>query len=170
MQVAEAVTAETFMGVERFDFLRPVAEAWREIRGEFDRVRDAAIPWPEAYLHNGGWFTIPLIFNRCRMAWAEAAPKTFNLVNQVPGVFIAGFSILLPGAVIQPHVGYTDRVLRSHLGLRTNGQAFLDVGGERRYWRDGDLFVFDDTVSHSAQNPGTSERVVLLLDFDCGEV
>lgn len=168
--MAEAVTAETFMGVERFDFLRPVAEAWREIRGEFVRARDMARPWPETYLHNGGWFTIPLIFNRARMPWADAAPKTFDLVSQVPGVFIAGFSILRPGAVIEPHVGYTDRVLRSHLGLITNGQAFIEVGGERRHWRDGELFVFDDTVSHHAANPGTTDRVVLILDFDRGDL
>lgn len=167
--MAEAVTAETFMGVERFDFLRPVAEAWREIRGEFVRARDMARPWPETYLHNGGWFTIPLIFNRARMPWADAAPRTFELASRVPGVFIAGFSILRPGAVIEPHVGYTDRVLRSHLGLFTNGQAYIDVGGERQHWRDGELFVFDDTVSHHAANPGATDRVVLILDFDRGD-
>lgn len=166
--MAEAVTAETFMGVERFDFLRPLADAWRILRDEYKAAQAMARPWPESYLHNGGWFTIPLIFNGARMPWADAAPRAYDLAQSVPGVFIAGFSILQPGAVIEPHVGYTDRVLRSHLGLRTNGHAFIEVGGERRHWRDGELFVFDDTASHHAANPGDTDRVIFLLDFDRG--
>lgn len=153
------------MGVERFDFLRPLAAAWRTLRDEYRAAHQMANPWPETYLHNGGWFSIPLIFNGARMPWADAAPQSYELAKAVPGVFIAGFSILKPGAVIEPHVGYTKDVLRSHLGLVTNGQAFIEVGGERRHWRDGELFVFDDTVTHGAQNSGATERVVFILDF-----
>ncbi|MET8463577.1 aspartyl/asparaginyl beta-hydroxylase domain-containing protein [Micromonospora zamorensis] len=41
----------------------------------------------------------------------------------------------------------------------------LRVGDETRQWREGETFVFDDTVTHEAWNYGTSDRVVLLFDF-----
>lgn len=164
------MTADVFRGVECFHFLRPIAQAWRQIRREYDDLEGRMQPWPETLLHNGGWFAGALVFNRQPMPLAKHAPITTELVRQVPGVFIAGFSVLRPGAVIEPHVGYTGDVLRSHLGLYANGQAFLDVGGQRRHWREGELFVFDDTVRHCAANPGTTDRVVLLLDFDRGQV
>lgn len=168
--MADVMTADVFRGVECFHFLRPIAQAWRQIRREYDDLEDRMQPWPEAFLHNGGWFAGALVFNRQPMPLAKHAPITMDLVRQVPGVFIAGFSILRPGAVIEPHVGYTDHVLRSHLGLSTNDKAFIEVGGERRQWRDGELFVFDDTVSHHAANPGATDRVVLILDFDRGDL
>jgi aspartyl/asparaginyl beta-hydroxylase (cupin superfamily) len=37
--------------------------------------------------------------------------------------------------------------------------------GETRPWREGGLFVFDDTVDHEAWNYSTSTRTVLLFDF-----
>jgi aspartyl/asparaginyl beta-hydroxylase (cupin superfamily) len=100
----------------------------------------------------------------------------------------AAFSILVPGAHILPHsgyVGYSDRVLRAHLGLQVppgaevgakfaptkwEGEAragsFLRAGDEKWGWRNGEVLVFDDTHLHEAWNFTKQERVILLLDFE----
>ncbi|MEU7588207.1 aspartyl/asparaginyl beta-hydroxylase domain-containing protein [Micromonospora sp. NPDC049230] len=66
---------------------------------------------------------------------------------------------------IKPHQGWVTTVYRAHLGLVVPQHCALRVGDETRQWREGETFVFDDTVMHEAWNYGTSDRVVLLFDF-----
>jgi beta-hydroxylase len=83
----------------------------------------------------------------------------------VPGLFIAGFSVLKPRCHIKPHVGYTPEVWRSHLGLICPEGAWLQVEDEKHEWTSGQVVVFDDTRLHSAGNDASTERVVLIVDF-----
>ena len=136
------------------------------VQREFASVAHKALPWVESYLHNGGWEVFGLIYDGKTLPNAAEAPRTMDMISRVPGVFIAGFSVLLPGAAIRPHVGYSPLVWRSHLCLYSGGEAYLDVDGERYNWRTGEAVVFDDTALHSAGNPGTEPRVVLIVDFE----
>jgi aspartyl/asparaginyl beta-hydroxylase (cupin superfamily) len=154
-----------FLNGRQFPQLTPLLDNWVVVRDEFAEVAHRALPWVESYLHNGGWEVFGLIFNGQSLMSAHDAPRTMGFVQDIPGVFIAGFSVLLPGAVIRPHVGYSPDVWRSHLCLFSDGEAFLDVGDERYTWRTGESVVFDDTESHSAGNPGREPRVVLIVDF-----
>ena len=61
--------------------------------------------------------------------------------------------------------GWTNEVLRVHIGLECPGKAYLKVEDEVIEWEDGKLFVFDDTKLHEAHNSASKERVVFLLDF-----
>jgi len=42
--------------------------------------------------------------------------------------------------------------------------CWFRVGGETRYWRRGEAFLFDDTIEHEAMNPSDELRVVLIFD------
>jgi beta-hydroxylase len=95
----------------------------------------------------------------------QLCPLTASLVHQIPGLFIAGFSLLKPNCKIKPHVGYTNEVYRSHLGLACPPQAWLKVDDETYHWRSGEVVVFDDTKMHSAENASNTNRVVLIVDF-----
>ena len=93
----------------------------------------------------------------------------------------AGFSAMAPETHIRPHVGYSDDVLRCHLGLitpkplpdydrRATGiwtakTCGLRVDDEFYYWEEGKAFVFDDTIQHEAWNWGDRTRFILLIDF-----
>jgi len=146
-----------------YPFLSSLVENWWIIRDEYLDVQNDTVIWPERHLHNGKWQAYGLVL---RGRWLEhKCPKTAAFLKTVPGLFIAGFSTLLPGAEIIPHVGYTKAVLRSHLGLITPDGCSLSVGKEVYQWKAGELVVFDDTVVHSARNEGTETRVVLLTDF-----
>ena len=51
-----------------------------------------------------------------------------------------------------------------HLPLIVPQGCWFRVGGETRYWREGEALVFDDTVEHEAMNPSDALRVVLIFD------
>jgi aspartyl/asparaginyl beta-hydroxylase (cupin superfamily) len=38
------------------------------------------------------------------------------------------------------------------------------VGNEQREWREGEAWVFDDTIEHEARNGSDRSRVVLIFD------
>ena len=156
---------ENFFSHDQFAFLEPIAQNWKAIRDEFLSC-DQFMDWPETALYNQGWQAFGLFFKGQRLEDGIArCPKTAELVLAVPGLYIAGFSILQPGTVIYPHVGYTSDVWRSHLGLICPEGPYIEVNGEKKTWHEGEMFVFDDTNLHNAANPSDKARVVLLLDF-----
>ena len=138
------------------------------IRAELDRLLDVDhfTPWPERELYGQGWDVFGLYFFEQRLSENCAlCPGTTALVEQVPGMTTAGFSRMAPGTHIRPHVGYTERVLRCHLGLIAPPGCRLRVGDETRCWEENKCLIFDDTLEHEAWNESDADRVVLLLDF-----
>lgn len=128
-------------------------------------------PWPESTLYNSGWDVFGFyFFGRKFEANCTRCPRTAALVARIPGLTSAGFSRLAPGTRIRPHVGYTKRVLRCHLGVAVPPtQCAMRVGDETRAWADGKCLIFDDTVEHEAWNLSDKYRVVLLVDFEHGK-
>ena len=60
---------------------------------------------------------------------------------------------------------HAGRMGRAHAVVRVlQRQAVGRVGAETRYWREGEAFVFDDTIEHEAANPSGELRVVLIFD------
>jgi ornithine lipid ester-linked acyl 2-hydroxylase len=94
------------------------------------------------------------------------APITSRLCSSIPGAVTFGFSVMRPGCVIERHTGYSKAVLRVHLGIHTNTSAAIEVCGEERTWKAGQLLMFDDTQVHSAWNRGMEDRVLLLVDVN----
>ncbi|MBY9067611.1 aspartyl/asparaginyl beta-hydroxylase domain-containing protein [Hyphomonas sp. WL0036] len=102
---------------------------------------------------------------------AARCPVTASAFDKVPLDFLPGqapsvlFSRLKPGAHIPPHCGLINTRLIGHLPLIVPGPAWLRVGNEVHYWKEGKLVVFDDSIEHEAKNEATETRVVLLFDF-----
>ena len=94
-------------------------------------------------------------------------PRTAEIVESIPGMTTAMFSVLLPHKHIPPHVGPWKGVLRYHLALRTPADetaARIRVGSRTEHWRVGRSLVFDDTFEHEAWNDSDETRVVLFVD------
>ena len=94
-------------------------------------------------------------------------PRTAEIVESIPGMTTAMFSVLLPHKHIPPHRGPWKGVLRYHLALRTPADetaARIRVGSRTEQWRDGRSLVFDDTFEHEAWNDSDEIRVVLFVD------
>jgi len=97
------------------------------------------------------------------------APETTKLLETVPNLQTAWFSILAPGYHIRAHTGVTKGILRTHVGLiipRDYEKCRIRVDNEIRPWREGEVFTFDDTYEHEVWNETDEERVILLFDFD----
>lgn len=103
-------------------------------------------------------------------ALCAACPTTAAALAEVPQTEIAGkaptafFSILRPRAHIPAHTGVTNTRSIVHLPLIVPAGARFRVGGETRAWREGEAFVFDDTIEHEAWNESGESRVVLIFD------
>jgi aspartyl/asparaginyl beta-hydroxylase (cupin superfamily) len=101
---------------------------------------------------------------------ARNCPDTMaalDLVDQphVPGRSPAAmFSILRPRTRIPPHTGVANTRLVLHLPLIVPEGCAFRVGGETRPWREGEAWVFDDTIEHEAWNDSDKPRAILICD------
>lgn len=96
-------------------------------------------------------------------------PATARALQGIPGIRSAMFSILEPGKRIPLHTGPYNGVLRLHLGLvvpEPLQQCWIEVGGERYCWKEGEAVVFDDLYPHQVHNDTQGLRAVLFVDFE----
>jgi aspartyl/asparaginyl beta-hydroxylase (cupin superfamily) len=121
--------------------------------------------------HNPDWTAVHLLNCGRRVAAnADACPVTMEVLSHLPQPTIAGaspnamFSLLAPHTAIPPHVGVSNARLVCHLPLVVPPGCWFRVGAETRFWREGEAFVFDDTVEHEALNPSGALRVVMICD------
>ena len=97
-------------------------------------------------------------------------PRTAELLRGAPLCEIPGhaptafFSVLAPRTRIPPHSGVTNTRFIVHLPLVVPPDCMYRVGGERRKWREGHAWVFDDTFEHEAINDSDRPRIVLIFD------
>ena len=84
---------------------------------------------------------------------------------EVPGYApTAFFSILDRKSHIPAHTGVTNARLIVHLPLVVPGGCRFRVGSETREWREGEAWVFDDTIEHEAWNESDIPRAILIFD------
>lgn len=96
----------------------------------------------------------------------QLAPRTTELLKQIPEIKTAMFSILEPGKHIPYHRGLYKGVYRYHLGLIVpqEGECLIINGGQKYYWKEGEDVLFDDTYRHAVWNNTEGTRVVLFCD------
>jgi ornithine lipid ester-linked acyl 2-hydroxylase len=155
----------------QFPFTALLEQNWRAVRAELDALDGHGfIDWPEHSLYGDrGWKTFGLYaFGQRQPEECARCPQTERLVQQIPGLMMAGFSRLAPGAHIVPHCGYegyAGHVLRLHLGLEIPDDCAMRVGAETKSWKEGECLVFDDSFEHEAWNRSDRTRTILLCDF-----
>jgi beta-hydroxylase len=148
-------------------FVPALVASWRSIRDEFERIAPSRfMAWHERFLYDEGWDVFGLhAFGQKLQENCDRCPETTRAVEAIPGLRTAGFSILQPGTHIRSHVGYTNEVLRCHLGLVVPDGCEMRVGHEIRSWQEGHCLVFDDTMEHEVWHRGATPRAILLIDF-----
>jgi len=96
-------------------------------------------------------------------------PETTRIVERIPGLKTALFSIHAPGMHIPPHKGVTKGICVLHLGLKVplkTENCRIKVDTQMFGWEEGKAFVFDDTYRHEVWNRTDEDRVILLVQFD----
>lgn len=158
-----------------FGFLKPLSENWKIIRDELKQVmangtEESWMPTFPEYVKSENikaWkvFTF-LFFGMKSPRHIDLAPKTAELVLQIPEIISCDFSFMEPKTHILPHKGYSRMVLRCHLPLIVPaGDCGIRVGDTVHQWKEGELVVFDDSFDHEAWNKTDEQRVVLMFDI-----
>lgn len=168
----------TFFDAAEFPWARELEENWKIIRRELDEVltyredlpsfqdisKDQIVitndeHWKTFFLYGMGYKSEPNCV-RC--------PETAKLVERIPGMTTAFFSILSPHKHIPAHRGVFKGFVRYHLGLKIPdppSQCRIRIEQDYRQWEEGKSMFFDDTFDHEAWNDSDEVRVVLFVDF-----
>lgn len=165
-----------YISVEEFPELKVFRDNWQIIEQEARRmyeaghVRDSAKSRDDAAFNSffkTGWKRFYLKwYNEPPASARELCPKTVELIESVPSLNAAMFTLLPPGAKLPKHRDPYAGSLRYHLGLITPNDdgCYIDVDGERYSWRDGEDVLFDETFIHYAKNETEQDRLIFFAD------
>ena len=178
IESSSLVSNDPVLDVRDFAWTRALRDHWETIRDEARTValRGAAAPslatispdhrsiaeigkWRSFFLWGYGY---PIDDNLAR------CPHTQAVVEQIPGLNSAFFSILEPGTHIPRHRGVTKGLITCHLALIVprDGDVRMRVHDRIVRWAEGETLVFDDTYEHEVWNDTGGTRVVLLIQFE----
>lgn len=177
LYLCSAVPARPYLDRRAFPELDLFREHWREIRDEALSLSSeghirAALKHNDASFNSffkEGWKRFYLKWYERPLPSAQAlCPRTVALVNRVPGVRAAMFTLLPAGAHLNPHRDPFAGSLRYHLGLVTpNDDACrILVDGQVYSWRDGEDVLFDETFVHWAENRTAQDRIIFFCDVE----
>jgi dTDP-4-amino-4,6-dideoxygalactose transaminase len=161
-----------------FPAIAALEASWRTIRTEIEplledperlpRLQDLS-PDQARIATDDRWRTFPLYaFGYRAQRNCALCPETARLVEAVPGLESAWFSILLPGYRIPEHRGITKGLLTSLLGVKLpdrRDRCAIRVGSRILHYQEGRSIIFDDTHPHEIWNDTDQQRVVLIVDF-----
>ncbi len=161
-----------------FPWVKMVESNWAIIRDEamaalsdLDKVPPLATISPDhrRIAPAGRWRSLFLIGYRYRdPANCAKCPRTTEIVERIPGLNSAFFSVLVPGTHIPPHTGVTKAFLTCHLGIQVpkdSANCRMRVIDEWVQWEEGKALIFDDVVNHEVRNDTDETRIVLLIQF-----
>jgi len=150
---------------------------WKTIRAELEAVLGERAglpsmtelsPYQGRIVKGRDWKVF--VFRAYGMRFAancRRCPKTARLIDAIPGLEVAFFSVLEPGTHLAAHRGAYKGLIRTHLGLlvpEPRERCRMKVGGQTIVWEEGRAVTFDDTYRHEVWNDTDGVRVVLLID------
>jgi ornithine lipid ester-linked acyl 2-hydroxylase len=172
------VPTTPFLPLDTFDWIPSLEANWTTIRAELDEVLTYREELPNfqdisidqaSITDDDGWKTYFFFAYGFRSeANCRRCPETTKLLDAIPGMTTAFFSILSPHKHIGAHRGPWRGVLRYHLALKVPepaGAAGIRVDQEVAHWEEGKSLLFDDGYDHEAWNNTDGVRVVLFADI-----
>jgi len=162
-----------------FPQVSQLEEAYSDIRGELDILLEHPEDLPtfhqmspdQARISKGNnWKTFGFyVYGQRIDDNCELCPKTAAVLDSLPGMQTAMFSILAPGYHIPAHRGPTRAMVRAQLALKVpadSKKVWLRVHNQILHWEEGQVMLFDDTYEHEVRNDTDETRAVLFIDFE----
>ncbi len=177
MYLFSAVPNKPYVPVESIPELKLLQENWQLLRDEgLALASNGDIKKSEKLDDIGfnsffktGWTRFYLKWYKDYLPSAKAScPQTLALLDRCPNIKAAMFVVLPPDATLVKHRDPYAGSLRYHLGLQTpnSEDCFIDVDGERYWWKDGEAVLFDETYIHYAKNTTQQDRLILFCDIE----
>lgn len=170
-----AVPNRPYLDPASLPSLKRLEADWEAIRDEARIIFRDVLPEPVhpkydlafySFMKNG--------WNRFYLKWygdmmpsaLEHCPHTVKLLQDMPEIRGAMFTLLPPGGKLPLHRDPYAGSLRYHLGLVTPNDdgCYIVVDGEPYSWRDGQSVLFDETYIHTAENKTEIPRIILFAD------
>lgn len=157
-----------FLDSNTWKYSESLQRCYRDLQKEFHRVPKFFYQDNKEYkiATQGNWKFINFI-RKGRINYFNLwlFPTVKKLLNEIPIFDNCMFSIVGPNSSIAAHAGHSDQHFRVHMAIETDGQAWIRVGNEQRYWHPQEILIFDDYANHEVCNPSTSDRVVFMFDI-----
>lgn len=164
--------AKSVPGLDKIKENYPVIRSEAKVlldTGVFQRPPSTDEPGYNTF-EKGGWRAHPLKWysKECNSAALKMCPQTCAVLDSIPAVRAAMFTVLPPGAHLGRHHDPVASSLRYHLGLLTpnSEKCAMTLDGAQYAWRDGDELLFDQTYLHSIVNHTDTVRVILFCDVE----
>jgi ornithine lipid ester-linked acyl 2-hydroxylase len=167
-----------FLPADKFNWVPAIEAQWRSVRQELEVLLEKVEELPNfqdiskdqyAVTTDHLWKTYFFYAYGVKAEGnCQQCPKTARLIESIPGINLAFFSILMPHKTIPVHRGPYKGVVRLHLPLKVPEPATgcaIRVGDEIQHWEEGKVILFDDTYPHDAWNHTDGIRAVLFIDF-----
>lgn len=169
----------TFFDIQQcYPPLDIVTRAYPAIRMEFERLIADQPSLPQYHEVDSGerkisnttpkrWNVFILECLGCKVELNRArCPETCRVLEQVPNLIQAFFSILEPGKSVPEHEGPYLGYLRYHLGIRVPAKKppKIVVNSQEYVWKEGEGVLFDDSWPHAVINNSNEMRAVLIVD------
>ena len=105
---------------------------------------------------------------KTRMLFSELTKIGEGPITNVP--FSSSYlSIMKPITSIDKHCGPCNIKLRCELPIilpEASEACFIRVGGEIKFWKEGELMIFDDTYEHESCNlSDIHDRIIMVFDI-----
>jgi len=126
------------------------------LKGGQSHVQNEWISWPLI------WEGSPVLGNCLK------CPKTAELLSQIEGIHVAGFSLMKGGVQLKEHVDIVGPNYRFtyHLGLKCPKGCFLhhQVLGTIEE-EDGKHIILNALFPHWAENTSQEDRIILYIEY-----
>ncbi len=174
------VPDQAIMDKSYFPWIPLLERHWEAIRDEALRIRTEDIPslgdisfdhgriaadrrWKSFFLKGYGY----RMGNNC-----DRAPITTSLIEKVPGLVTACFSVMEAGGHIPRHWGMTKGMLTYHLALKVpeeREKCRINIEGADELhvvpWENGKSFLIEDMYNHEIWNDTEEDRYILLIQI-----
>ena len=167
-----------FFSTEQFPWAKELEANWMVIQQELEQVFHYVDDLPNfqdisqrqyRIANDNSWKTYFFhAFGFKASKNCERCPETTKLLENIPGLKVAFFSILAPGKHIPEHRGKHKGIIRYHLGLMVpepKSACRIRIDDRIAYWEEGKSLIFDDTFLHEVWNDTNGYRVILFLDI-----
>ena len=174
--------SKAILNHEDFPELQKIQNNWKVIKEEVDELYEkgyfsqTSSKDSKAYYDIGFRTFLKYGWSKFYVNWyghthnsaKNLCPKTAEILSSIPQVNGAMFSILPIGSKLTRHLDPIATSLRYHLSLTTpnSEDCFINVDTETYHWKDGEVFMFDETYLHYANNNSNQKRIILMCDID----
>jgi ornithine lipid ester-linked acyl 2-hydroxylase len=163
-----------------FPWIAELERHWEDIRNEAIAIRASEIPSLGDISFDHGriaadrrWRSLFLKGYGYRMEHNCArAPITASLIEKVPGLVTACYSVMEAGGHIPRHWGMTKGMITYHLALKVpkeREKCRMHVEGPDELhvvqWEEGQSVLFDDMFNHEVWNETDEDRYLLLIQI-----